>query len=265
MTISLAQTDFKSPDYYLGLEIKTLQAQIDSGLVLSLTSDTVTDKFQLDPRKIRLNRLSRSVMTSARLIVEDLEAEKIRFRSWFITMTYAPGIAWQPLHITETLKRVRQWCDRQGVKFRYVWVAEIQTKRKAKEGGHCVHYHLMVFLPVGLQLPKFDKRGWWAHGFTQTVLAKKPVGYIAKYASKGGDAGYFPKGCRLHGCGGLALKSRWYRTWWMCPRYVREWWPEYSERPARAAGGGWISKLTGDWRAAKYKIITFNPLVIGLA
>jgi hypothetical protein len=100
---------------------------------------------------------------------------------------------------------------------------------------------------------------------TQTALAKNPVGYLAKYASKGGDAGYFPKGCRLHGCGGLTLKSRWQRTWWMCPRYVREWWPEPSDRPARAVGGGWISKLTGDWRAAKYKILTFNPLVIALA
>jgi len=258
MTISLAQTDFKSPEYY--------DSQCPApGLVLSLTSDTLPETFQLDPQKIRLTRLKRSVMTAARLIVEDLELEKIRFRSWFITMTYRSGVAWEPLHITETLKRVRQWCDRQGVKFRYVWVAEIQEKRKVREGGHCVHYHLMVFLPVGLQLPKFDKRGWWKHGFTQTVLAKKPVGYIAKYASKGGDAGYFPKSCRLHGCGGLTLKSRWIRAWWMCPAYVREWWPESTDRPSRAAGGGWLSKLTGDWRAAKYKIITFNPLVVGLA
>lgn len=261
MTVILAQIDFKSPEFY---EMQCPAPALDSGLVLSLTSDTQQTQFTLDPRKIRLNRLTRSVMTSARLIVEDMEMEKIRFRSWFITMTYAPGIAWQPLHITQTLKRVRSWCDRQGVKFRYVWVAEIQEKRKVRDGGHCVHYHLMVFLPVGLRLPKFDKRQWWPHGITQTVLAKKPVGYIAKYASKGGLAGYFPKGCRLHGCGGLALKSRWNRTWWMCPRYVREWWQPL-ERPSRAVGGGWVSKLTGDWRASKYKIITFNPLVVQLA
>ena len=244
---------------------KTQNLGAGPGLVLSLTSDTLPETFELDPVKMRLNRLSRSVKTSARLIVEDLEAEKIRFRAWFITMTYASGIAWQPLHITETLKRVRQWCDRQGVKFRYVWVAEIQTKRKAKEGGHCVHYHLMVFLPKKLSLPKFDKKKWWKHGSTQTVIAIKPVGYIAKYASKGGDAGYFPKGCRLHGCGGLVLKSRWIRAWWMCPAYVREWWPESEYRPSRAVGGGWLSKLTGDWRASKYKIIKFNPLTIRLA
>lgn len=269
MSISLAQTDSKSPDFYVVPHsdscLADWQQEKAPGLVLSLTSDTHTPQFTLDPRKIRLNRLSRSVMTAARLIVEDLEAEKIRFKAWFITMTYRPGVAWEPLHITETLKRVREWCNRQGVKFRYVWVAEIQEKRKAKEGGHCVHYHLMVFLPVGLHLPKFDKRGWWMHGSTQTVHAKKPVGYMAKYASKGGDAGYFPKGCRLHGCGGLVLKSRWIRTWWMCPRYVRETWPEPSNCPRRAVGGGWLSKLTGDWIPAKYKLLSFNPLTVGLA
>ena len=235
---------------------------IGAGLVLSTTSDTQPSSFTLDPRKIRLSRLSRSVMTSARLMVEDLEEEKIRYRSWFITLTYAPGKPWEPLHITNAIKCARQWCERQNIKFRYVWVSEIQTKRQANQGGHCVHYHLLVFLPIHLQLPKFDKRGWWPHGLTQTVHARKPVGYMAKYASKGGDAGYFPKGCRLSGFGGLQLKSRYIRSWWMCPAYVREWWPESVDRPSRASGGGWISKLSGDWRASLYKIKSFNPLVI---
>lgn len=232
------------------------------GFIPSLTSDSHPSSYTLDPRKIRLSRLKRSVLTSARLIVEDLESEKIRFRSWFITLTYAPGVFWNPLHITNAIKNARDWCSRQGVKFRYVWVAEVQTKRQAREGGHCVHYHLLVFLPAGLQLPKFDKRGWWPHGMTQTVHAKKPVGYMAKYASKGGDAGYFPKGCRLTGTGGLKLTSRYQKAWWLCPAYVREWWPSFTDRPARAKGGGWISKLTGDWRASRYKIKSFNPLII---
>jgi hypothetical protein len=211
---------------------------------------------------MRLRHLAKAVKTAARLHVEDLDASGSRYQAWFITLTYRDGVAWMPLHITKTLKCVREWCSRQGVKFRYVWVAEIQTKRQFRDGGHCVHYHLMVFLPRHLMLPKFDKRGWWPHGSTQTVKAIKPVGYMAKYASKGGDAGYFPKSCRLNGCGGLDLKSRWQKTWWMCPKYVREWWPEVSDRPARAAGGGWISKFTGECRAAKYKITSYNPLII---
>jgi hypothetical protein len=232
------------------------------GFIHSLTSDSRQPQILLDPRKMRLGRLSKAVKTAARMHVEDLDASGKRYQGWFITTTYRDGVEWQPKHITNCIKNVRDWCSRLGIKFRYVWVSEIQTKRQFRDGGHCVHYHIMVFLPRHLQLPKFDKRGWWPHGATQTVKAIKPVGYMAKYASKGGDAGYFPKGCRLHGCGGLDLKSRWQKTWWMCPAYVREWWPEIIDRPARSPGGGWISKLSGDWRASKYKLISFSPLII---
>jgi len=230
----------------------------DRGLVPSLTSDTLT----LDPHEIRCKRLYRAVKTSARLHEEDLQASGSRYRSWFITLTYRPGVEWEPLHITQTLKAVRSWCDRQAVDFRYVWVAEVQEKRQAREGGHCLHYHLMVFLPVGLQLPKFDKRGWWPHGFTQTVRAKKPVSYMAKYASKGSNGGSFPKGARIHGCGGLSLNSRLQRAWWLCPAYIREHWPDYSVKPSRAQGGGWVAKITGEWIPAMYRIVSYNPLVV---
>lgn len=232
------------------------------GLVFTSTSDTHQTTYRLNPKDLRLKRLKRSVLTATRLLVEELEAEKARYQSYFVTLTYSPGKMWHQLHISKALKCVRSWCDRQGIKFRYVWVAEIQTKRQLKEGGHCVHYHLLIFLPMGYQLPKFDKRGWWPHGMTQTAKAHKPIGYMVKYASKGGDAGYFPKGCRLSGSGGLTHDSRWQKAWWMVPAYVRAWWPNYIDRPQRAKGGGWLSKITGDWNPSKFKIINFNPLVI---
>lgn len=229
------------------------------GLVPSLTSDT---RLKLDSHQIRCKRLYRAVKTSARLHEEEMQADKTRFRSWFITLTYRPGVAWEPLHITKAIKSVRAWCDRLGVRFRYVWVAEVQERRQAREGGHCLHYHLLVFLPVHLQLPKFDKRGWWPHVLTQTVKANKPVAYMAKYASKGSQAGFFPKGARLHGCGGLFLDARLQRSWWLCPAYIRDYWPDYACKPQRAQGGGWIAKAIGEWIPSAYRIVSYNPLVV---
>lgn len=191
-----------------------------------------------------------------------MQASKLRYRAWFVTLTYRPGVEWQPKHITQTLKCLRAWCDRQNVACRYVWVAEVQERRQAREGGHCLHYHVLIFLPRHLTLPKFDKRGWWSHGLTQTVHARKPVSYMAKYASKGCGNVKLPRGARLHGCGGLSLCSRLERAWWMCPAYVRDMWSDSALKPQRAPGGGWVAKATGEWMPALYTIISYTPLIV---
>lgn len=232
------------------------------GLVPSITSDTLAGLLILDQHQIRLKRLYRSVKTSARLHEQELQASGFRYRAWFVTLTYAPGVDWQPLHISRTIKSVRAWCDRQGVEFRYVWVAEVQEQRKARLGGHCLHYHLMIWLPARLQLPKFDKRGWWPHGLTQTVKANKPVAYLAKYASKGTSGGIFPRGARMHGGGGLSIMSRLERSWWLCPAYVRDHFPDISSKPQRSPGGGWLSRATGEWIPSLFRILSFNPLLL---
>ena len=237
--------------------VQDAQSGVAAGLVPSLTSDTLV----LNPKEIRHKRLYRAVKTSARLHEQDMQGGGFRFRSWFVTLTYAGGVAWKPRHISDTLNCVRSWCARLGVTFRYVWVSEVQEKRQHREGGHCVHYHLLIFLPVALQLPKFDKRGWWPHGMTETVRAIKPVSYMAKYASKGGTAS-LPKGARMHGTGGLSKTSKLERAWWLCPAYIREHWQDYALKPQRAKGGGWIAKTSGEWLPSLYKIISYNPLVV---
>jgi len=260
-----ASASFPSGDGFCppGLTGGTREAGGAGGLVPSLTSDTRQSggRYRLDPKAIRHKRLYRSVKTSARLHEQEMAASGFRFNAWFVTLTYAPGVEWEPLHITKALKAVRSWCARLNVPFRYVWVAEVQAYRQLREGGHCLHYHLLVFLPRHINLPKFDKRGWWPHGLTQTVKAVKPVSYMAKYASKGCSCSV-PKGARLHGCGGLSHASRWNRTWWLCPAYVRDYWPEPALRPIRAKGGGWLSKATGEFLPSLYAIISFNPLVV---
>jgi hypothetical protein len=155
------------------------------------------------------------VLTSARLMVEELQRGGSRYRAAFLGVTYRPGVVASPLHITGLQKNMREWLARRGHVLRDVWVAELQERG-------AVHYHLMVFLPRGLTLPKPDKQGWWPHGSTRIEWAKKPVGYLAKYASKGGDLHDLPAGTRLWGYAGLRGTARDELRWWLAPSWLRE-------------------------------------------
>lgn len=161
----------------------------------------------------RLQRMRRGVVSSARLIQEDLTDGGFRFRVAFITLTYRPGCCWCARHVADLLACYRKWCKRRGVKFRYVWVLELTQ-------AGVPHYHIAAWLPRGLTPPLPDKAGWWPHGMTQAKWARSPVGYLAKYASKGAD-GRLPKDARLWGCGGMSAEARLLRCWVMAPRWLR--------------------------------------------
>lgn len=172
-----------------------------------------------------------------------------------VTLTYRLEDDYCPLQITRYIKQVRQWFLRRGALVRYLWVHELTKAGKT-------HYHVLFWLPKRLQMPKADKRGWWPHGMTKTeAVRKNAVGYVAKYASKGTDD-KVPKGARLCGSGGLSAVARHERAWWSCPGYVREWCPDYSERPRRAIGGGWVNHETGDFLPAQFEVVKRWPLTI---
>lgn len=231
------------------------------GLVYSVTKGTSNQSslktYLLNPQEIRLRRLRRSVVTSARLHQQYLQTQKTRFKVAMLTLTYADVNGWKPQHIKELLRHIRQYLARRGHQFLYCWVAELQQRG-------AVHYHVVIWLPKGVTIPKPDKRGWWPHGSTQIIWARKPVSYIAKYASKtNSKTGNLPRGIRLYGVGGLQRPDRYERAWWMLPEYIREQSPEPRESgPAkRARGGGWLLPF-GEWIPSKFKIISFNPLKI---
>jgi hypothetical protein len=133
---------------------------------------------------------------------------------------------------------MREWLKRRGVVFRFVWVAELQNRG-------AVHYHILVLLPKGLTMPKPDKQGWWPHGSTRIEWAKCAGGYIAKYASKG-YTGFFPKGCRIHGSGGLEGDYLKLARWWKRPKYVRDAFPYARHRVVRPSfHSPWVDDCTG--------------------
>lgn len=220
-----------------------------TGLVHLETSDTWNPRSPETRRRRRLSRMRRATLTGARVITEALQKGGFRYRAAMVTLTYAQDGAWQPRHISNLVKHYRQWLERRGHKLRSEYVAELTARGR-------VHYHLCLWLPVGLTPPKPDKQGWWPHGSTRVEWGRRPIGYMAKYVSKGEsgtvylDENFqpreFPKGCRIHGRSGLDVAQRRVVAWWCAPRYVREHFPEEGTWVVRAKGGGWVHRETGE-------------------
>lgn len=206
----------------------------------------------------RYARMKHHLRTASRLVRETMQRRGRRWRAVFITLTYRNTRDWRPKHIASFLDTVRKWSGRAGEKVSYVWVAELQ-----KRGT--VHYHIVLWLPSRLMLPRPDKKGWWRHGSTNVQTVKRnAVGYLMNYVSKGAvldDTGHmFPRGARICGSGGLDRLAGLEFHYWRLPRYVRNMldaeslaagpchpdMPGVGRKATRAPGGGWMSRQTGE-------------------
>jgi len=206
-----------------------------AGLVAneSRTLRTALRAVDSDRRKARVAGLRRAVGFSARAIGAALDRPGFRApHVAMVTLTYHHGSEWRPEHVTRALDLLRKWMKREhGESLRYVWVAELQ-----KRG--VLHYHVALWLPSGLHVPKFDAAGWWPHGMSNVVGARKAVPYLLKYLSKGLQVAGFPKGARIHGCGGVDHTLRRARRWLGLPGFVRAR-SDIFDQWGRAPGGGW--------------------------
>lgn len=172
-----------------------------------------------------------------------------------VTFTYDPRFQWSPRHIAQAVDAYRKQARRDGVDFRYEWVAELQLsrmRRRLESAAHCLHYHMLTWTPEGYAYPKPDSRGWWRHGMTNVEVARYPVAYLCKYASKGSKGERFPRGVRISGGGGLSALGKAEARWWLLPRYVREAFPAIGEDIQRKRGGGWCNWDTGEWIPAQW-------------
>ena len=141
-------------------------------------------------------------------------------RCWFVTLTYHGVDDWQPRHLSEAFRAFRHWCKKRSIRPRYVWVAELQQRG-------ALHYHIALWLPVGVSCPMWDKGGrnytpFWPHGMTNRTLAKNAVGYLMKYMSKVGKYHEFPKGARIYGAGGLEPEQRQFKSWLNYPQWLKQ-------------------------------------------
>jgi hypothetical protein len=205
--------------------------------------------------EMRLRQMRASVTESARLIDEQLAASGFRFKAAMLTLTYREDVAYSRRQISRLVTHVRKWLQRRGAPFvAYVWVMELTQRGRP-------HYHLLVWLPKGLTLPKPDKQGWWPWGHTRIEWARSALGYLVKYASKAqgqGAEATIPKGARLSGNGGLDTLRRRVRRWRLLPQWVREAFT-FEDDPRRAEGGGFVSRRTGEIRGSPYVLVNHAP------
>lgn len=208
-------------------------------------SRIITAKEQ---KQKRLRKMKQNVITSARLHVEEANRGSFRGKWAMLTLTYRDDVRWVAKQVTECLKCLRAYADRKGFRARFVWVLEL-TKRGRP------HYHVLVWLPKGVTLPKPDKQGWWKYGMTKIEWARNAIGYLAKYASKGDDydMATLPKGARLSGNGGLAKDSRIELRWWKLPTWVREVFTEICD--VGREQGGYRNRSSGEFLASRYRIV----------
>lgn len=158
-----------------------------------------------------------------------------------LTLTYRPDVQWAAGQVSGVVRHIRQYLKRRGIDMRFVWVQEFTKKGRP-------HYHMLLWLPLGLTLPKPDKRGWWPWGMTKIEWARNAVGYIAKYASKGDALALPAKGARMHGNGGLTDDALLEQRWWRLPGWLRHG-VKPSDRVRRSlpgAGGGFVNPESGE-------------------
>ncbi|WP_155274067.1 rolling circle replication-associated protein [Xanthomonas arboricola] len=210
----------------------------------------------LDPNHLCSVRLKKSIITGAKL--HDQEAKKGAFRgAWYmLTTTYRNRSDCSARDISETLKRIRGFFNRAvrlrfrsyRPRFRYLWVGEL-TKAGVP------HYHVLIWIPRGIFIPKADRRGWWPHGHTKIEKARNAVGYLAKYASKfcPDMIAAFPKGFRTHAIGGLDVESKRELRWWKAPKSARDVFGPLAD--IRKALDGYVDKLTGEFWPSPWKVI----------
>ena len=205
----------------------------------TLPTDTKSPKSALlDPSHARLSRASKAVFTAARIIHDAFIDSDSPPRSAMCTLTYAPEFPWQPKHISSLTSSMSKFAKRHGFKLPYVWVLEL-TKLGIP------HYHILLWLPRGQTLPKPDQQGWWPYGFTRIEWARKPVGYMAKYASKIAYPGTsLPPNARLYGYGGLTPSQRHELRWYLSPRWLRQLVPR-GNHIRRETEGWWVDVTHG--------------------
>lgn len=215
------------------------------GLVPSINNaETQGDWISVEKLQARCTRLRKNLGIAAKWLSQG------GGQCYMLTFTYKRVEDWKPAQVRDCLTLLRKWLLRAYKwRLRYLWVMETQRRKSGDQIGQSApHYHCVVWVPVQVQKDdlKFDERGWWPHGLTNAVKAVAPVRYVMKYASKFDNAGAFPKGARIYGVGGMDVPGAQCRRWVNWPSFVQGI-ASASCSFARATGGGWVNRRTGEW------------------
>jgi hypothetical protein len=172
---------------------------------VAFISSTATGEIvQIDAYAGRISRMRKRIHAWAEYLAPFVH-DSGRFRLVMCTLTLAPENDWHAGMIRYYMKRVRR--KLKDNLLGYAWVAELQ-----KRGA--VHYHVLLWVKAGTDVPKPDESGMWPWGSSRRETART-VYYICKYTSKG-----------LHGADGknhptLPRGARIFAVW-IAPNFTSE-------------------------------------------
>jgi hypothetical protein len=219
------------------------------GLVDRVTSrttsnDSLRKALKSLNREKRIKRMRRVVSRHADSARDFFAVEGFRTRPIFLTLTYRDDVEWCPKQISAFTAIVRAHLGRRSAKCALEWVMELTLRGRP-------HYHLLLWVPPGVTLPKPDEAGWWPHGFTRIEAARSGPAYLVKYASKGYDDKPMPHRARIYGVGGSLEELRLvaHRAGlpaWLLPKIGA------GNRGARVAWMGWCCRETGELFESPY-------------
>ena len=230
-----------------------LNEETGEGVILGMGREAALQRF-LSRRKRRLRAWERALggLDWARHWVK------------YITLTYRPGVEWEPRQITAYVRAVRRKLGDKLVAV--LWWAELQPDRGA------VHYNLVLVYRkgAGTYLPAPDTSGMWPHGMSSIDnldRAGAGVGYaLTQYGTKRKQIeGPFPRGLRKymvwidqaaipkvdHWGFRLSVLPAWLET-----RLLLMWGQDGRPEPPvahRCDGGGWtvgVLRLLSPWSTA---------------
>jgi hypothetical protein len=193
--------------------------------------------FKVDPQYMRVKRLQKRVHTWADRLQPMIDRCGIDYRLVMIRLSYVGVDDWRKLHVSEFMQKVRKGLGENLQA--YAWVAELQ-----KRGA--VHYHVLLLVKKGTNIPVPDKCGWWEHGSTRIETARSPY-YIVTYTGKKYQKfGKFPKGMRMFAVwikpGVITSAAMWMFRLSSLPKWLCEdIWKDgaFLKMPKRVKGGGW--------------------------
>jgi len=142
----------------------------------------------VDTFAVRLGRLKTRIFDWAQKV--DTWRGNNPSRLVMLTLTYRKISDYKPGDIGTYLKNLKTRLGKNLLAF--AWVAELQERG-------AVHYHVVLLVQPGTDIPKPDKRGYWTHGHSKIETARTAF-YLATYAGKEyqKDLSRYPKSCRLY-------------------------------------------------------------------
>lgn len=143
----------------------------------------------IDTFRQRLGTMKARVINWAYLV--DKYREKNMARMVMVTLTYRRKTDYKPGHIRDYLKNIKKRLGQNLLA--HAWVAELQQRG-------AVHYHVILVVSPGSDIPIPDKKGYWTHGHSRIETARTAY-YLAVYTGKQYQKALqnYPKHCRLYG------------------------------------------------------------------